>query len=166
MFISTLLAAALLGSATTDSGCAQTASMKTVFPAARTVGWTTRSPVERVGRREPKWPGWCGNWTAKYTGLPGRPSAFAEVRVSLYKTPQQALVALAEPAFGPVQMLANGVRTRTLVDHYSGMIASVARNVFISSGGCCGPPPSYDGSAAVREQMRIHRAIHARVLKP
>jgi len=141
--------------------------MKTVFPAARTVGWTTRSPIMRVrGRRQPFWPGWCGNWRAKYTGLPGRPSAFAEISVSLYRTPRHGLVALSEPAFGPVQVLANGVRTRTLVDHSTGMVASLARNVFISSTGCCGPPPGYDGRGAVREQMRIHRAIHARVLKP
>ena len=147
-------------------GCDRAVVMKAVFPTARAVGFASRSPVRRVGRRSPYWPGWCGNWTAKYTGLPGRPSAFAEVRVSLYRTPQQGLTALYEPAFDPIQLAPNGVRTRTLKDHYSGYVASLARNVFILSTGCCGPPPAYDGNGAVREQMRIHRAIHARVLKP
>jgi hypothetical protein len=163
MLATALVAAAMVTSG--QGGCDQAAVMKTVFPAARTVGFTTRSAVTRVGRREPKWPGWCGNWTAKYTGLRGRPSAFAEVRVSLYRTPRDGLLALEEPAFGPVQMLPNGLRTRTLVDGYAGAVVSLVRNVFISTGGCCGPPPDYKGAGAVREQLRIHRAIQARVLR-
>jgi hypothetical protein len=150
------------------SGCARAAAMKSVFPKAVAVGFSTRSPVTRVGRRHPYWPGWCGNWRAEYKGYEGHPGAFAQVLVSLYKTRADALVALAEPAYGKTRILPNGVRLRSTVytangGSYSGgsvgAIASVARNVFISSLGCCG------GSKAVRAQMKIHRRIQAAVLR-
>ena len=149
------------------SGCGRAAVMKSVFPKAEAVGFSTRSPVRRAGRRHPYWPGWCGNWRAEYKGYEGHPGAYAQVLVSLYKTRSQALVALAEPAYGKTQILPNGVRMRSAVytahgGQYSGgsmgAIASVARNVFISSLGCCG------GRTAVRAQMQLHRRIQAAVL--
>jgi hypothetical protein len=90
----------------------------------------------------------------------------------LYKTRRDALVALDEPAYGPIRILPNGVRMRALVSRPSvdgdasrevGGVASVVGNVFISSTGQ-GRPPAYRGNEAVRAQMRIHRRIHAAVL--
>ena len=147
-------------------GCTRAAAMKSLFPTARAVGFSTRSRIARTGRRHPYWSGWCGNWRTTYQGRPGRPCAFAEVLVSLYKTRDEALVALAEPGYGRSRTLPGGVRIRTFSDTYSGYVASVARNVFVSSTGCCGEPPDYPGSDAVREQTRIHRHIHAAVLRP
>lgn len=179
-----LLAAAIVTVAhatpTSASGCARVDVMKAVFPKAGTVGFNTRWRIARTGRRAPYWKGWCGNWRTTYTdyrGLPERqPSrpyrAFAEVTVSLYKTRRDALVALDEPAFGPVRILPNGARMRTLVwapsvngdaSRQVGGVASVVGNVFISSTGQ-GRPPAYQGNEAVRAQMRIHRRMHAAVL--
>ena len=108
---------------TSATGCALVDVMKTVFPKATSVGFNTRWRIARVGRRHPSFKGWCGNWATTYTddrggpeGQPLRPyRAFAEVRVSLYKTRRDALVALHEPAFGPIRKLRNGARIRTLV---------------------------------------------------
>jgi len=122
------------------------------------------------------WPGWCSDWRTTYADLPDqtlRPNrAFAQVRVSLYKTHRAALVALDEPAYGPMLRLPSGALTRTLVSSPSvngdatrevGGVASVVGNVFISSVGQ-GRPPAHRGSEAVRAQMRIHRRIQAAVL--
>jgi len=107
------------------SGCKRANVMKTVFPKAGTVDFNARWPIVRTyTQRAPRWPGWCGDWRTTYTDYQGAPEdqplrperAFAQVRVSLYKTHRDALVALDEPAFGPIQMLPNGVRMRTLVE--------------------------------------------------
>jgi hypothetical protein len=145
-------------------GCARASVMKSVFPAAGAVGFDNHAPIRRVGRRSPYWKGWCGNWRTTYTGLPGDRSAFAQVLVSLYKTPTEALVALSEPDFGPARTLPNGVRTRSLVDNSTGSGASLVQNVVVSSSGCCGPLAHRGGAGAVRAQMRIHRRIEAAVL--
>lgn len=180
-----LLAAAIVTGAhatpTSTGGCTRAGAMKTVFPKAGAVGFGTRWRIARTGRRAPYWKGWCGNWSTTYTDYRGSPErqpqrpyrAFAEVTVSLYKTHQDALVALDEPAYGPIRILPNGVRMRTLVSRPSvngdasrqvGGVASVVGNVFISSGGQ-GRPPVYRGNEAVRAQARIHRRIHAAVLR-
>jgi hypothetical protein len=176
-----LLAAAIVTVApatpTGAKGCERAKAMKTVFPRARTVGFNVRSPITlHTTRRAPKWPGWCSDWTTTYADLPDqtlRPDrAFAQVRVSLYKTHQAALVALAEPAYGATLTRPHGVLMRTLVSNPNvngdasrqvGAIASVVRNVFISSLGQ-GRPPAHKGSEAVRAQMEIHRRIQAAVL--
>jgi len=95
---------------TSASGCVRADAVAALFPRARTVGFIARSPIERVGRRHPYWPGWCGNWTATYKG---ERSTFAQVKVSKYKTQRNALVALGEPAFGPTRIHSNGVRVRS-----------------------------------------------------
>jgi hypothetical protein len=163
-----ILAAAavtVVHAAPTGAGrCTHVGVMKTMFPKAETVGFDAHSRVQRVGRRHPYWPGWCGNWRTRYTGIPGLPSAFAEVTVSLYKTRRDALIAFGEPLFGSTRVLPNGVRMKTLVSTSSGSVASIVGNVFISSNGCCGPPPGYQGSKAVNAQIRIHRRIHAAIL--
>jgi hypothetical protein len=158
------------------SGCVRVDAIKAVFPKAGTMGFNTRSRTVRMGRRHPYWPEWCSNWSTSYSDQPDqklRPSrAFAQVSVSLYKTHGDALVALAEPAFGVIRTLPYGVQMRTLVasanvngdaSRQAGYVASVVGNVFISSNGQ-GRPPHYQGSEAVRAQMRIHRRIHAAVL--
>lgn len=139
--------------ATSASRCVRADAVPAVFPRAATVGFVARSPIGRVGRRAPYWPGWCGNWTATYKG---ERSTFAEVKVSTYKTQRNALVALAEPAFGPTRILSNGVRVRSAASTSIGpAVASVVRNVFISS----------HGGSSIRAQMRIHRRIDAAVLQ-
>ena len=162
---------------TSASGCTRAGAMKTVFPKAHAVGFNAQSPIHRsTSRRAPLWPGWCSDWRTTYADLPDqtlRPNrAFAQVRVSLYKTHRAALVALDEPAYGPMLRLPGGALTRTLVSSPSvngdatrevGGVASVVGNVFISSVGQ-GRPPAHRGSEAVRAQMRIHRRIQAAVL--
>jgi hypothetical protein len=157
--------------------CARADLMKTVFPTAARTAFNSRSSVRHhTTRREPKWPGWCSDWTTTYADLPDqklRPNrAFAQFRVSLYKTHEAALVALAEPLFGPRLVLPRGVLIRTLVASPSvngdasrqvGYVASVVGNVFISSQGQ-GRPPARQGNQAVRAQTRIHRRVHAAVL--
>lgn len=138
---------------TSASGCVRADAVAALFPRARTVGFIARSPIERVGRRHPYWPGWCGNWTATYKG---ERSTSAEVKVSTYKTQRNALVAFGEPAFGPTRILSNGVRVRSAASAPIGpAVASVVRNVFISS----------NGTASISAQMRIHRWIHSVVLQ-
>lgn len=138
---------------TSASGCVRADAVAALFPRARTVGFIARSPIERVGRRHPYWPGWCGNWTATYKG---ERSTSAELKVSTYKTQRNALVALGEPAFGPTRILSNGVRVRSAASASIGpAVASVVRNVFISS----------NGTASISAQMRIHRRIHSAVLQ-
>ena len=76
------------------------------------------------------------------------------------------MVALAEPAYGPVERLDNGavVRRERLQASVDGVntqvagVASVDRNVFISSWSIAQDPVS---PAA---QVRLHRRIHASVL--
>jgi len=163
---------------TRTGGCARVDVMKTVFPNAGTVGFKTRWKIHRARRRGPTWPGWCGSWRTTYADSPAlRPyhgRAFAEVEVSLYKTRREALVALREPAFGPIRNLPNGVRMRALVwrsnvngkaSHEVGGVASVVGNVFISSTGQGRPTARERGEQAVRAQIRIHRHIQAAVLR-
>ena len=177
MLAATVVVSAGPAASASTKGCARANLMKTVFPTAATTGFNARSPVRHhTTRRAPKWPGWCASWTATYADLPDqqlRPNrAFAQFSVSLYKTHEAALVALAEPLFGPRLVLPHGVRIRTLVNNPSvngdasrqvGYVASVVGNVFISSSGQ-GRPPARLGKQAVRAQTRIHRRIHAAVL--
>lgn len=91
---------------------------------------------------------------------------YADVGVTLYRTPRQALFALREPAFGPVRVLSNGARVRAGTD--GGAVASVIRNVIISSTSSflptdAGGVPDFAGGhdLPVSVQMKIHRRIQA-----
>ena len=159
-----LLAAAVTvayATPTNASGCARVDVMKNVFPKARTVGFKTHWRVARTRHRrgDPEWSGWCGNWYTTYTdyrGVPRRQGArpyraFAEVYVSLYKTHRDALVALGEPAYGPIRTLPNGVRMRTLVSRPSvngdasrqvGWVGSVVERSSSPRRGKAGGPPT------------------------
>jgi hypothetical protein len=95
-----------------------------------------------------------------------RGSAGVDISLTLYKSHRQALVALAEPLYGPVAGMANGAQVRTLrgegwvngVRKQSADVASVYRNVFISSVSIDEDPVPLDA------QKRLHRAIHAWVV--
>jgi hypothetical protein len=141
-------------------GCAKFHALKGVFPKSSTIGFTTQ-PVTRGSIRAPVWPGTCAKWFTRYR----RGSAGVEVSLTLYKTHKQALVALAEPAYGPVERLSNALvrrnRSATSVDgvteQFAG-VASVYRSVFVSSVSISDKPVS------VSAQMGLHRHIHAGVL--
>jgi len=144
-------------------GCAKFAALKGVFPNARAIGFTARQPVSRASLRAPVWPGTCATWFTRYR----RGSTGVDVSLTLYKTHKQALVALAEPAYGPVESLSNGA----LVRKYSGAasvdgvmkqdtgVASVYRNVFVGSVSIA------DKAIPLSAQIRLHRHIHAGVLR-
>ena len=135
------------------------------------VGFSNRSSVKFQGARSPIWPGRCVGWWTEYEHLAnGAQVDYVDVGVTLYKTPKQALVALREPAFGPVRVLSNGARLRIATD--GGSIASVMRNVMVSSTSShlpvdAGGVPDFAGGPDVSAsvQMKIHRHIHAAVLR-
>jgi hypothetical protein len=143
-------------------GCAQFADLKRAFPKATAVGFTSRGRISRGSIRAPIWPGTCAKWFTRYR----RGSAGVDVSLTLYKSHRQALVALAEPLFGPVTVLANGAQVRTrrgegsvngVRKQYAG-VASVYRNVFISSVSIDEAP------VPLAAQKRLHRGIHVGVL--
>jgi hypothetical protein len=161
------------------SSCSRAAPLKSVFPKARTVGFNTRWRIDRT-RTRPRSPAECVSWSTTYTNYRGAPDsqplrpkqAFAEVRVTLFKSRRDALAALEEPAYGPTRTLPSRARIRTLVEtpgvngdasRKVGYVASVVGNTFISSTGQ-GRPPGYGGNEAVRAQTGIHRRIHTAVL--
>jgi hypothetical protein len=145
-------------------GCAKFAALKGAFPKASAVGFTARQPVSRAASlRNPVWPGTCAKWFTAYR----RGSARVEVRLTLFKTHKQALVALAEPAYGPVERLSNGALVRKyrgaasvdgVMKQYGG-VASVYRNVFIGSVSIA------DKAIPLPAQIRLHRHIYAGVLR-
>jgi hypothetical protein len=156
-----LLVVASVGAANAGSaqptGCSQLNKMPSLFPAAKTVGFTKRSVITRSAGRQPIWPGWCSKriWGTSYSG----PKGLVEVRVSLYATAHDVDAALAEPAYGAVQVQANGARMRTTsrateTTQYPG-VASAYRNLFISSYSGYEPGPR----VPIVVQWRIHRAI-------
>ena len=159
------------GKPTGTGACSQRDSVKTVFPAAKEIGFRHRSSVKFQEARSPIWPGRCVGWWTEYEHIAnGVQVDYVDVGVTLYKTPKQALVALREPAFGPVRVLSNGAKVRTATD--GGSIASVMRNVMVSSGSShlpvdAGGVPDFAGGPDVSAsvQMKIHRRIHAAVLR-
>ena len=158
-----MLVAVNTASPATSGGCGELKSLRQVFPAAKAVGFDRRGAVRRESLREPIWPGTCGKLFTRYF----RGKRAIEVSVTLYKTHKQALVALAEPAYAPVDVLDNGAEMRVGISDVfvdgaprkSVGAASVIRNVFISSLEISArpiPPPAH---------VRLHRGIHARVLQ-
>ena len=145
--------------------------MKTVFPAATTVGFSQRVTIKFLPARAPVWPGRCVGWWTEYEHLAdGAQVDYVDVGVTLYRTPAQALVAFREPAFGRVRVLSNGAKVRTSTD--GGLIASVIRNVVISSTSSflpvdAGGVPDFAGGPDLPAlvQMKIHRRMHAAVLR-
>ena len=144
------------------SGCAQFKALKGVFPKASAVGLTAQTRVIRGEVRSPIWPGTCDKWFTSYR----RGSVKAEVSLTLYRTHKQALVALAEPAYGHEVRLPSGALVRVLAG-MAGVdgamtptagVASVYRNVFVSSLSIDAEP------IGIAAQTRLHRSIHAGVL--
>jgi hypothetical protein len=171
-----VLAIIVSGAAATASaggaGCPQRESIKTLFPSAKAVGFSERGAITFQEARAPVWPGRCAGWWAEYRRVaPDKHvKAYVDVSVTLYRTPTQALFALREPAYTSTQILPNGARARFAWDG-SG-IASVMRNVFISAQSSFLPTdikgiPDFRGGpdVAVAGMMKIHRGIHANVLR-
>jgi hypothetical protein len=170
--IAALLGACVAAGKPTGGGaCSQRQSVKTVFPSAKQVGFTRRSSVRFQEARGIAWPGRCVGWWTEYEHLAnGVQVDYVDVGITLYKTPKQALAALSEGALGPVRVEPNGARFRTASD--GGSVVSVMRNVMVGSTSSQLPPdangiPDYAGGADVPVSvlMRIHRRIHAAILK-
>jgi len=149
--------AANAGTAVAPAGCSQLDKLPSIFPAAKTVGFVKQSVITRSAGRHPIWPGWCRrrSWSTSYSG----PKGSVDVRVSLYATAHDVDAALAEPAYGAVQVQANGARMRTTSratdTSTTPGVASAYRNLFISSYSGYGPGPR----VPIVVQWRIHRAI-------
>jgi hypothetical protein len=148
--------AANAGTAAAPTGCSQFNKLPGIFPAATKVGFVKRSLVAPLAARQPIWPGWCrrASWTTTYTG----PKGSVELRVALYATPHDVEAALAEPAYGPVQVQANGARMRTTsratdTSTTPGVVSGY-RNLFISSTGY-----GSERRVPIVVQWRVHRAI-------
>ena len=157
---------------TSGGSCSQRNVLKTVFPAATTVGFTQRATVRFQSPRAPVWPGRCVGWWTEYEHLAadGTQIDYLDVGVTLYRTPAQALVALREPAFAQVRVLSNGAKVRTSAD--GGSVASVIRNVMITASSShlpvdTGGVPDFAGGPDIPAsvQMKIHRRIHTAVLR-
>ena len=144
--------------------CSEFEGLKRVFPKASAIGFTARKAITRANLRQPIWPGTCKKryWFTSYS----RASAYVDVSLTPYNTHEQALVALNEPLYSPVELLPNGALVRTgsggasvdgVIKQHAG-VASVYRNVFISSVSIAHEPIS------LAAQVRLHRRIHAGVL--
>jgi len=149
--------AANAGTAVAPAGCSQLDKLPSIFPAAKSVGFVKRSAIAHSAGRHPIWPGWCRHrwWSTTYTG----PKGSVGVEVALYATPRDVEAALAEPAYGAVQMQANGARmrhsSRATDTSTNPGVASAYRNLFISSSSGYDPGPR----VPIVVQWRIHRAI-------
>ena len=145
--------------------------IKSVFPTASQIGFSRRGRTTFQEARAPVWPGRCVGWWVEYQrlGPAGRVESYADVVVTLYGTHAQALVALSEPLGVPTVTLANRVRARVAPTH--GWVGSVIGNVFISSTSSFLPAlngiPDFKGGPDLSPAalLRIHRAIHAKVLR-
>jgi hypothetical protein len=150
--------------------CAHRAVIKTVFPNARAVGFSDRGPTKFQDPRAPVWPGRCVGWWVEYQriGPTGKVESYADVNVTVYRTHAQALAALTEPLAVPTRTMADGARVR-VGDSWA---LSVIGNVLVGATSSFLPVdangiPDFKGgpdlSSAVL--MRIHRAIHANILR-
>lgn len=148
--------------------CAQLSRLKSVFPSAKSIGFLVRRQISPQGARAPIWPGRCGAFWTTYESK----GASIDLSITLYATPHDVRAALAEPAYGPVQVLPNGARVRTSgpvavsVNNTPGSstgVASVFRNLFISSGSISVATSANPSATAVpiAAQLRIHRRIYA-----
>jgi hypothetical protein len=151
--------------------CPPRDSIRSLFPAAKALGFSKRGPVTFQEARSPVWPGRCVGWWAEYSriGPGGLVQSYVDVSVTLYRTKAQALVALREPAYTSTRILSDGARARIAWDG-SG-VASVIRNVFISSQSSHLPTdtngiPDFRGGPdiGIPLLMKIHRGIHKIVL--
>jgi hypothetical protein len=140
------------------AGCSQLNKLPSLFPAAKTVGFTKRSVITRWAGRQPIWAGWCQHrwWRATYSGTHGS----VDVGIALYATAHGVIAALAEPAYGAVQVQPNGARMRhtsraTDTGTTPGVV-SAYRNLFVSS--YSGYEPG-SRRVPIAVQWRIHRAI-------
>jgi len=144
------------------AGCEKYDALKTAFPEASAVGFTKRESIKYLGQRGDAWPGRCAGWWTKYS----LGSSEVDFNLTLYKTHEQALAALSEPAFGPVEKISNGALVRThrgpaavegVSKRYAG-VASVYRNVFSVTVSIADEPISLSA------QLALHRRIHEGVL--
>lgn len=88
-----------------------------------------RSRVDRgrQPRRQPFYPGFCGQWWTQYRG----PAGYVDVSITIYRTSRQVDAPLREPAYLSLRVLGNGARVRSASDG-SGVVSGM-RNVFVSS---------------------------------
>jgi hypothetical protein len=156
-----MLVAASIATPATSPGCGQFNSLRQVFPAATPIGFAKREPIVKEMLRQPIWPGTCGKLFTRYHLGDGA----IEVSVTLYQTHKQALVALAEPQYLPVDVLTNGAEMRVGIFQVwvNGTpkteigAVSVYRNVFVSSLEIARRPIS------AQAHVRLHLGIDARV---
>jgi len=150
-------------SAAQTRGCEKLEALKTAFPEASAVPFAERESIKPLGERGTAWPGRCGAWWTAYSFGPTE----VEITMTLYKTHKQALTALAEPAYGPVEKLSTGALVRTYrgVAGVAGVmkrdwaVASVYRNVFSFSSSIAHKP------IPLSAQLRLHRIIDEGVLE-
>ena len=156
--------------ATGGHGCAKRNAVKAVFPAAKTIGFTRRGPVKFQGARQPIWPGRCVGWWVEYEniGPDGIVESYVDVGVTLYRTPAHTLAPLREPLQGLVRDMADGGK----MNLGDGFVSSAIGNVFIITTSSelpvdtNGRPDYAEGSdISATALMKIHRAIHAKVLQ-
>jgi hypothetical protein len=170
--IATSLGAALLAGGVNDAhgrsrtapACVQLRKLRSVFPAATTVGLTWRSAIKIQPARAPVFAGRCGAFWTTYKGPDGKT---VDVEVTLYKTAKSVSAPLAEPMMGGVHVLPNGARVRTSgpdpgsvngTPSSSTSAASAFRRIFIES-------VSISTSLKplrISGHLRIHRLIENR----
>ncbi len=148
------------GRPTRLSGCTQLRYLKNVFPTAKAAGFTERHQIQVEGPRQPVFPGRCGAfWTTYKSG-----GKSMDIAVTLYKNALDVAPALAEARIGPVHVLANGARIRTVgpsAGSVNGTPSSATgaesgfRDLFISSTSISTRLTPLPVSA----QLRIHRLI-------
>jgi hypothetical protein len=164
-------AAVPVASATTaGQGCADRNAVKAVFPTAKSIGFTRRLPVKSPGQGGLRFRGRCVRRWVQYQniGPHGRVVSYVDVDVSLYGTPAQTLTPLHEPPRGRISAMADGGRANV----GGGFVLSVIRNVFIATTSSYLPEnkngsPDYAGDPDISDAalLKIHRAIHAKVLQ-
>jgi hypothetical protein len=143
-------------------GCERLGALRAAFPEASALPFAERESIKPLGERGTAWPGRCGAWWTAYSFGPTE----VEITMTLYKTHKQALTALAEPAYGPVEKLSTGALVRTYrgVAGVAGVmkrdwaVASVYRNVFSISSSIADKP------IPLSAQLTIHRIIDEGVL--
>ena len=108
-------------------------------------------------------------WWVEYQNLrhDGSVASYVDVSVTLYRTPAQTLAPLHEP----LQVLIGNMADGGKANSGPGFVASVIRNVFIlatsSHSDANGSTPDSAGYPDISDPalMKIHRAIHAKVLQ-
>lgn len=126
-----------------------------------------RSRVDRgrQPRRQPFYPGFCGQWWTQYRG----PAGYVDVSITIYRTSRQVDAPLREPAYLSLRLLGNGARVRSASDG-SGRVRHAQRLreqcQFLSPGRRQRVPKVAGGpDLPVGVHMRIHRLVHQAVIR-